>query len=133
MGAPAVAENDQITGQCTHVVPAGAGTAPMPFPFVARLTQGLVDTVLIMGRRAAVVDSSGGNLPAHPGLHPSDPFFEPPGAPGAARKQVGSITSGSASVFFGGKAAATVQSRASCCRAQPPGRIVPGVPTVLIG
>jgi hypothetical protein len=132
MGAPAVAENDQVTGQCTHLVPAGAGTAPMPFPFMARLTDGLVETVLIMGRRAAVEGSSGGNLPAHPGLHPSDQFFEPPGMQGL-RKQVGSITSGSASVFFGGKAAATIQSRASCCRAQPPGRIVPGVPTILIG
>ncbi len=133
MGAPAVAENDQVTGQCTHLVPAGAGTAPMPFPFVASLNRGLVDSVLIMGRRAAVEGTSGGNTPAHPGLHPSDPFFEPPGTPSTARKQVGTITSGSTSVFFGGRAAATIQSRASCCRAQPPGRIVPGVPTVLIG
>ena len=129
MGAFAVIEGHQIVGQCTHLIPVGNATGPMAFPFAAPLTDGLVDTVLIMGKKAAVEGSSGATAP-HPGLHPSDPFFEPSPKP---RKQVGKINRGSTTVFIGGKAAATVQSTAQCCRPAPPARLVPGVPTVLIG
>lgn len=130
MGAFAVVKDHQIVGQCTHLIPLGTGTTPMAFPFMAPIKEGLIDTVLIMGDPAAVKGSKGANEPTHPGLHPTDQFFEPSPKP---RKQVGEIKTGSATVFFGGQAAATIQSQASCCRAAPPGKLVPGIPTVLIG
>lgn len=127
MGAPAVVKDHQIVGQCTHLIPVGSGTGPMAFPFMGPLTDGLIDSVVIMGKPAAVEGSSGATKPPHPGLHPSDQFFES----GGPRRQVGKITKGSATVFFGGKPAASISSQAQCCR--PPGTLVPGIPTVLIG
>ena len=128
MGAFAVSGDHKIIGQCIHLIPVGNASGPSPFPFSAPLTDGLVDSVLIKGAPAAVQDSSGATDPAHPGLHPSDQFFEPSPKP---RKQVGKISKGSTSVFFGGKAAASIASIAQCCR--PPGKLVPGEPTVEIG
>ena len=46
-------------------------------PFSAPLTLGLTTTVLIGGKPAAVVGSSGLNTPPHVGLHASDPFMVP--------------------------------------------------------
>lgn len=127
MGTPAVVEGNRIIGTCTHLIPAGAGTAPAPFPFSGPLSEGLVDKVFIGGKKAAVLGSSGASSPAHPGIHASDPFFEA----GGPRRQVGRITSGSSTVFIGGKPAASLASTATCCVV--PGKLVPGVPTVLIG
>lgn len=128
MGAPAIVMGDQVTGQCpTHLIPNPATGAPQPappLPFAAPLTVGLVATVLIGGRAAAVVGSSGMNTPPHVGLHPSDPFLAPPA-------QIGRVTSGSATVLFGGQPAATAQSACTCCTA--PGSLVPTVTTVLVG
>lgn len=127
MGAPAIVRNNRITGTCPmHQVPAPSGTAPAgPLPFSAPITSGLVDSVLIGGQPAAVLGSSGQNSPPHLGLHASDPFA-------VAKVQVGRITSGSASVLIGGKPAATATAQATCC-GPTPGKLVPGVPTVLIG
>jgi uncharacterized Zn-binding protein involved in type VI secretion len=127
MGAPAIVMGDRITGLCpNHVIPGPLG-APMPsppLPFSAPLTIGLVGTVLIGGKPAAVMGASGFNAPPHVGLHPADPFLAPP-------MQKGQIVSGSPTVLIGGQPAATVQSTCTCCAV--PGTLVPSVMTVLIG
>jgi uncharacterized Zn-binding protein involved in type VI secretion len=128
MGSPAIVQGDRITGQCpNHLVPNPATGAPQPappMPFSAPLTLGLVSTVLIGGKPAAVARSSGMCTPPHVGLHPGDPFLTPP-------QQVGRITSGSPTVFIGGKPAATAQSACTCCSV--PGSLVPTVTSVQIG
>jgi uncharacterized Zn-binding protein involved in type VI secretion len=128
MGAPAIVMGDKITGQCpNHFIPNPATGAPQPsppLPFSAPLTRAVVNTVQIGGKAAAVVGSSGMCTPPHAGLHPSDPFLAPP-------TQVGQVTSGSGTVFIGGKPAATAQSSCTCCSV--PGSLVPTVTTVQIG
>src|SRR5712691_1286501 len=112
MGAPAIVMGDKITGQCpNHMIPNPATGAPQPsppLPFSAPLLQGLVATVLIGGKAAAVAGSSGMNTPPHVGLHPSDPFMAPP-------SEIGQVVSGSGTVMIGGKPAATAQSQCTCC------------------
>jgi uncharacterized Zn-binding protein involved in type VI secretion len=128
MGAPAIVMGDKITGQCpNHMIPNPATGAPQPsppLPFSAPLLQGLVATVLIGGKAAAVATSSGMNTPPHVGLHPSDPFMAPP-------SEIGQVVSGSGTVMIGGKPAATAQSQCTCCTV--PGTLVPTVTSVLIG
>jgi len=126
MGSPAIVMNDQIIGVCSvHFIPSGISPIPAPpLPFSAPLLQGLEATVLIAGKPAAVVGSSGPNTPPHVGLDPSDPFMAPP-------LQVGRVVSGSATVFFGGKPAASVAASVTCC--VTPGSLVPSQSTVLVG
>ncbi|MBF6606460.1 MAG: PAAR domain-containing protein [Chloroflexi bacterium] len=128
MALPLVA-NDQVTGQCAiHLIPNPATGAPQPsppLPFTAPLTVGLATTVLIGGKAAAVLGSSGANTPPHVGLHPSDPFLVPP-------MQQGLILTGSPTVLLGGQPAATTDSTCSCCGI-PGGTAVPSVTTVTIG
>jgi uncharacterized Zn-binding protein involved in type VI secretion len=128
MGAPAVVMNDRVMGQCpNHLIPNPATGAPQPappMPFSAPLLLDLVETVLIKGKAAAVMGSSGINTPPHVGLHPSDPFT-------VATQQQARILSGSTTVMIGGKAAATKQSQCTLCTV--PGQIVPTVLDVLIG
>ncbi len=93
-------------------------------PFSAPLTTGLCTTVLIGGRPAAVLGSSGVNTPPHVGLHDSDPFLAPP-------LQVGRVMSGSPTVLFGGQPAASAAATATCC--MTPGTLVPSTTTVLVG
>jgi uncharacterized Zn-binding protein involved in type VI secretion len=128
MGAPAVVMGDRVMGQCpNHLIPNPSTGAPQPappMPFSAPLLLGVCGTVLIHGKPAVVVGSSGLNTPPHAGLHPSDPFA-------AAPQQQARILGGSATVLVGGKPAATSQSICTCCTV--PGRIVPSVQDVLIG
>jgi len=128
MGSPAIVLNDRITGTCAiHMIPNPASGAPQPgppMPFSAPIVTGVVPTVLIGGKPAAVVGCQGINTPPHVGLHPADPFMAPP-------VQMGTIVSGSATVLIGGKPAASVSSQATCCAT--PGSLVPSVTTVLIG
>jgi uncharacterized Zn-binding protein involved in type VI secretion len=127
MGTPAIVLGDKITGVCPiHLIPNPATGIPQPgppLPFSAPVTLGVVPTVLIGGKPAAVMGCSGLNTPPHIGLHPTDPYFAPP-------MQIGHITSGSLSVLIGGTPAANVSSVATCCIA--PGTLVPTVTTVLI-
>src|SRR5689334_10697961 len=107
MGAPAIVMGDQVTGMCVHQVPSPVGN-PMPgppMPFSAPLTLGLCTTVLIGGKPAAVMGSSGINQPPHVGLHLSDPFMTP-------TLQVGRVVSGSPTVLFGGQPAASATASA---------------------
>jgi uncharacterized Zn-binding protein involved in type VI secretion len=127
MGAPAVVMGDRITGLCpNHLIPGplGAPVPSPPLPFSAPLLLGLVSTVLIGGKPAAVMNSSGLNTPPHVGLHPADPFLAPP-------MQRGQVLMGSVTVLIGGQGAATASSTCQCCLVT--GSIVPTVATVLIG
>jgi uncharacterized Zn-binding protein involved in type VI secretion len=113
-------------GTCpNHLIPSASGTAPAgPRPFSAPISQGTVSSVLIGGKPAAVFGASGTNdTKSHSGIVDA-PFA-------AERGQIGRITSGSATVLIKGQMAATINSTATCCVA--PGKLVPGVPTVLIG
>jgi uncharacterized Zn-binding protein involved in type VI secretion len=127
VGAPAIVAGDQITGICpNHLIigPLGVPVPAPPIPFSAPLTMGLSTNVMIGGKPAAVVGSSGYNTPPHVGLHASDPFLLP-------MMEVGQVISGSPTVTIGGKPAATAQSQATCCVV--PGQIPPSVSNVLIG
>jgi len=127
VGTPAIVMGDQVTGSCpNHLIigPLGAPIPAPPMPFAAPLTLGLSTTVLIGGKPAALMGSSGYNTPPHIGLHASDPFLLP-------LKEVGQVVTGSPTVLIDGKAAATGQSTATCCVA--PGKIPPSVTNVLIG
>lgn len=127
MGAPAIVMGDQITGICpNHLIPAALGlpTPAPPMPFSAPMTLGTVPTVMIGGKAAAVMGTSGMNMPPHVGLHPADPFMAPP-------MQIGRIVAGSPTVMIGGKPAASASSTCTCCLV--PGSLVPSVMTVLIG
>jgi len=128
MGAPAIVMNDRITGVCAiHLIPNPASGVPQPgppMPFSAPVLTGVVPTVQIGGKPAAVMGCQGINTPPHVGLHPTDPFFAPP-------VQMGTIVSGSPTVQIGGQPAATATSQATLCAT--PGSLVPTVTNVLIG
>jgi uncharacterized Zn-binding protein involved in type VI secretion len=103
---------DLVTGLCaTHLFPSPALGVPQPgppLPFSAPLTLGLCATVMIGGRPAAVMGSSGLCTPPHVGIHPLDPFFIP-------TTQIGTVVQGSPTVLFEGRPAARTGSVASMC------------------
>lgn len=129
MGSPAAVLGDQITAQCAiHMIPNPATGAPQPsppLPFSAPITLGTVASVLISGKAAAVVGSSGYNTPPHVGLHPSDPYMIP-------TAQIGQVMVGSASVMIGGQPAATASSQCTVCGSLP-GNLIASGSTVLVG
>ena len=128
MGQPAAVQGDAIMGTCVgHMIPGAAGApAPAPpMPFNAPLMMGLEMSVLIGGKPAAVMGSSGFNQPPHVGLHPSDPYLVP-------TAQEGKVTVGSATVMFGGAAAAHMGSMAMIDFGIP-GNIMASAVDVLIG
>jgi|GEM_PF-324432 len=128
MPGPAAVMGDKVVGVCaTHLIP-GAFGSPQPgppMPFSAPLTVGLAATVLIGGRPAAVVGSSGVNTPPHVGLHPTDPHMVPP-----AQQAV--VAAGVANVLVEGRPAAATGSACTMCFGLP-GNLVGSVTTVLIG
>ncbi len=126
MGSPALVMGDRIAGTCpNHLIPSASGTQPAgPLPFSAPLSDGLVASVIIGGKAAAVMGSSGYNAPPHVGI--VDGAFASP------TMQVGRIVSGSSSVLIGGKPAANAQSNASLCIAKATA-VGPGVISVQIG
>jgi uncharacterized Zn-binding protein involved in type VI secretion len=127
MGTPAAVMGDKIIGTCPiHQIPNPASGVPQPsppMPFSAPLTLGLEATVLIAGKPAAVMGSSGYNMPPHVGLHASDPFMIP-------TLQEGRVIAGSPTVLIGGKPAARTGSQVMCCAT--PGQLVGTAATVLI-
>ena len=128
MGQPAVVSGDKVVGVCAlHQIPSPAG-APMPsppMPFSAPLLQGLSTKVLIGGKPAAVLGSSGYNTPPHVGLHASDPFMVP-------TQQEGRVLNGSSTVLFEGKPAAYTGCQVAQC-GMVPANVVGTAATVLIG
>jgi uncharacterized Zn-binding protein involved in type VI secretion len=129
VGGPVVVAGDRITATCSsHQVPNPASGAPQPappMPFAAPLTQGLASTVLVGGRPAAVVGSSGLNTPPHVGLHPADASMAPP-------TQRGEVTAGSGTVTFDGRAAARTGDSCTVC-AGASGQLTGSAATVLVG
>ena len=126
MPGPAIVMGDRITGMCPHLIIGPLGVpVPSPLPFSAPLTDALATTVLINNKPAAVVGSSGLNVPPHVGLHASDPFMAPPLQRGTV------LTPGNPTVLFEGKPAASAMSTAKCCAV--PGTLVPSVTNVIIG
>jgi uncharacterized Zn-binding protein involved in type VI secretion len=128
-GTPAAVMGDRIIGTCMgHQIPSppagNPGPAP-PMPFSAPLLQGLATKVLIAGKPAAVVGSSGINTPPHVGLHLSDPFFAPP-------TQQGRVVMGSTTVLIEGKPAAKTGSQALIDFGLP-GNLIGSAATVLVG
>lgn len=129
MGQPAAVLGDRITAMCAvHVVPGPLGVpVPAPsLPFSAPMVNGLAMTVLVGGKPAAVVGSSGFNTPPHVGLHPADPGFGPP-------LQVGTVIAGSATVLFEGRPAARTGDPATVCTGLPTGAVVGTAVNVIIG
>lgn len=128
MGSPAIVMGDRVTGICPlHQIPNPASGVPQPgppMPFSAPVVQATATTVLIGGKPAVIMGSSGFNTPPHVGLHPSDPYMVP-------TMQVGRVTSGSPTVLIEGKPAASTSATATLCMS--PGTLVPSVMTVLIG
>jgi uncharacterized Zn-binding protein involved in type VI secretion len=129
MGNPAVVMGDKIQGTCSvHQIPNPSSGAPQPappMPFSAPLLQSVDTTVLIGGKAAVVMGSSGMNTPPHVGLHASDPSMSP-------SMQTGRVTKGSATVLIGGKGAARTGDTCVMC-AGAPGQLVGTATTVLIG
>jgi uncharacterized Zn-binding protein involved in type VI secretion len=129
MGTPAAVLGDQIVATCPgHLIPNPATGVPQPsppLPFSAPLTQGVIASVLICGKPAAVAGSTGYNSPPHVGLHPSDPFFAPP-------TQLASVAGGSGTVLIGGMPAAMSGATTTVC-AGLPGQLTGSAATVLIG
>lgn len=128
MSLPAIVMGDAVIGACPiHQIPNPASGIPQPappMPFNAPLTQGLATKVLIAGKPAAVIGSSGYNTSVHVGLHATDPFVVP-------TQQVGRILGGSATVQFEGKPAAKMTPPPMMCGT--PGSIVGSGATVLVG
>lgn len=129
MGSPAAVMGDQITGQCAiHLMPNPASGVPQPsppLPFTAPIIEETVETVLICGKPAAVLGSSGYCTPPHVGLHPTDPFMVPVA-------QRGQVVMGSATVLIGGQPAASQMSQCVACGGLP-ANLSASAATVLIG
>jgi uncharacterized Zn-binding protein involved in type VI secretion len=125
----AAVKNDKIQATCAiHMIPNPASGAPQPsppMPFSASVTLGTCPTVKIGGKEAVVMGAQGTCSPAHAGLHPSDPFMVP-------TAQIGAVTKGSATVMFGGQAAARQGDPCTACGM--PGATLMGTATdVMIG
>jgi len=132
MGQPAAKEGDKIVAVDTHIVmvpsPSGAVPTPLPHPFSGGLNGNLSSDVKIMGKKAATVDSTADNSPAHTPTPPGTSFQKPP-----ANK--GTIKLGSSSVNINGKAAARNGDTAETCNDPvdlPIGKVV-AAGTVFIG
>ena len=132
MGVPAATQGSLVTGVDTHIVlvptPGGPVPTPLPHPFSGTLEGGLVPTVTIGGRPAAVVGSTATNAPPHLPTPPGTAFQKPP----ANR---GTVQSGSTTVRIGGKPAARLGDPVRTCNDPadaPVGQIV-AAGTVLVG
>jgi uncharacterized Zn-binding protein involved in type VI secretion len=132
MGVPAATATSQVVGVDTHIVmvptPGGPVPTPLPHPFSGQLDGGLVNTVKIGGKAAAVVDSSSSNQPAHVPTPPGTSFQKPPA-------DQGTVMAGSPTVKIGGKAAARRGDPVRTCNDptdMPAGQII-AAGTVRIG
>ena len=132
MGQPAAKEDDKIVAVDTHIVlvpsPTGAVPTPLPHAFTGTIDGSLSGNVNIMGKKAATVDSTARNSPAHMPTPPGTSFQTPP-----ANK--GTIKTGSTTVKINGKAAARNGDTAETCndpKDLPVGKVM-AAGTVLIG
>jgi uncharacterized Zn-binding protein involved in type VI secretion len=132
MGQPAAKQGDQIVATDTHLVmvpsPGGAVPTPLPHPFTGIIDGGLSADVKVMGVPAATVDSTASNTPPHVPTPPGTAFQKPP-------TNIGTITSGSATVKINGKMAARNGDMAMTCNdpSDLPAGTVVAAGTVMIG
>jgi uncharacterized Zn-binding protein involved in type VI secretion len=132
MGKPAAKENDQVTSVDTHImmVPSANGAIPTPLPhvFSGKINGGVIKSVKIGGKAAAVVGSTADNSPAHTPTPPGSTFQKPP-------SNKATIKTGSATVKIGGKQAARAGDTAATCHDPadvPSGKVI-AAGTVMIG
>jgi uncharacterized Zn-binding protein involved in type VI secretion len=131
-GPPAAAAGDAVVAVDTHIVlvPSISGVmpVPLPHPFSGQLDGGLVSTVKIAGRPAAVVGSTATCLPPHLPTPPGVGFARPP-------TNKGTVVIGSGTVTIGGSPAARAGDTAMTCNdpADLPAGSVVAAGTVMIG
>ena len=131
MGQPGAKEGDQIVATDIQIIliPAAAGATlptPMHHPFTGMIDGGLSSDVRIMGKPAAIVDSTATNTPSH--IPQGGPFQSPP-------SNKGTIKMGSTTVKINGKMAARNGDMAETCNDpadMPVGQVI-AVGTVFIG
>jgi uncharacterized Zn-binding protein involved in type VI secretion len=132
MGAPAATDGHTVIAVDTHIVlvpsPGGPVPTPLPHPFSGTLDGGLIATVKIAGKPAAVVGSTATNQPSHIATPPGTSFQSPP-----ANK--GTVKMGSSTVNIGGKGAARAGDPVTTCNdpADLPAGSIVAAGTVLIG
>ena len=133
MGQPAAKQGDQIVGADIHIVmvpsPPGAPVpTPLPHPFIGIINGNLSNNVNIMGKPAAMVDSTADNIPPHIPTPPGVSFQKPPG-------NKATIKIGSALVKINGRMAARLGDNALTCNdpADLPTGTVMATGTVFIG
>lgn len=132
MGQPAAKQGDQIMAIDTHIVlvpsPGGPAPTPLPHPFAGIISGNLSSNVNIMGRPAAMVDSTADNTPPHFPTPPGTAFQKPP-------SNKATIKSGSVTVKINGRMAARHGDMAATCNdpADLPAGTVVAVGTVFIG
>ena len=133
MGQPAATERSMVVGVDTHIVmvpsPGGPIPTPLPHPFTGQVDGGTVQTVKIMGKPAATVDSQATNTPSHIPTPPGTSFQVPP-------QNKSTIKIGSATVKIGGKQAARNADLSVDCDditpTAPKGQVI-AAGTVMIG
>jgi uncharacterized Zn-binding protein involved in type VI secretion len=132
MGQPAANGNSTALGVDIHLglvpTPGGPVPTPLPHPFSAQLTTGLINTVRIGGAPAAVQGSIATNSPSHAPTPPGTSFQKPPA-------NQGKVHVGSATVMIGGKPAARMGDAVGSCNDpadQPVSQII-AAGTVFIG
>jgi uncharacterized Zn-binding protein involved in type VI secretion len=130
MGMPAANAQSTLMATDTHIVmipsPGGPIPTPLPSPFVGMLNLQTAPTVNVGGQPSAVVGTQAQNNPPH--IPAGGPFQKPPA-------NLGEVTMGSSTVFFGGKAAARATDMAKTCNdpaEMPIGQIIAGG-TVFVG
>lgn len=130
MAQPAAKQGDQIVATDIHIImvpsPGGPVPTPLPHPFNGVIDNGLSTDVMIMGRPAATVGSTGTNTPPH--IPQGGSFQVPP-------SNQGTIMMGSGTVLINGNPAARNGDTAQTCADPVPnmGAQVIAVGTVLIG
>ena len=113
MGAPAARLTDKVKGADTHIVnvPSPSGAVPTPVPghvFSGTLTAKGSTGIRIDGLPAAVVGTVAINVPPHVPMPPGTSFVKPP-------SNRGTVSQGSSSVRFNGKAAARLGDLVRTC------------------
>jgi uncharacterized Zn-binding protein involved in type VI secretion len=108
MGMPAAKQGDQVMAIDLHIVVSASGSGPVPLPFTGIIDGSLSADVNIMGIPAATLNSTATNTPGH---------VPPPGStfPAMPPSNRATITTGSATVFINGKAAARNGDTATTC------------------
>ena len=130
MSPPAAKQDDMVVGVDTHIVvlPTPAPPAPLPHPFVGKLSGSLSSDVTIAGKAAAVVGSTATNQPAHIPTPPWTAFTRAPANRGTVQR-------GSTPVLINGKPAARAGDPVMTCNDPvdaPTGSII-AAGTVMIG